>query len=209
MKKGFVGIGLVIVGCLILLVYSIRNIRGSSDSVLLEPYKIKGNPEAPHALVVFSDFECPFCDEIRHTVEQLLETYPDKLKIMFKHFPLSSHEYAAQAAEAAECAAEQGKFWPYHDMLFNKAVEWSNSADVSPFFAKYAKELGLDTVHFQHCVNSGIKKLIVKNNQKEGRKFFVSGTPTLLLDGTKVMTRHSLDYLKKEIEMAFQREAKI
>jgi protein-disulfide isomerase len=80
---------------------------------------VKGNPDASITILIFSDFQCPFCSRYANTLQQVLNQYPEDVKLVFKHFPLGFHQYAQQAAQAAECAGTQGKFWEMHDALFD------------------------------------------------------------------------------------------
>jgi len=87
---------------------------------------VRGSADAPVTIVEFSDFQCPYCARVEPTVEQVMQQYQGKVKLYFRDFPLSSiHPYAEQAAEASRCAGEQGKYWEYHDMLYQKQTEWA------------------------------------------------------------------------------------
>lgn len=196
---------MAIVACLVALVTGARVARGEPKAIEIEPHKVLGKAEAPHFVVVFSDFACPFCNKIRPALKGLLHAYPNALKLVFKHFPLSSHPGGAElAAEASECAADQGKFWPYHDVLFDHAQEWYDSKRLPEHLIRYASELGLERSSFKACLDSRMKKKVVARNQAEGRNVFVSTTPTCLLDGRKVLKSHSPDAMKtvlqKELE---------
>src|SRR4029077_10226238 len=109
----------------------------------------KGPKDAPIELIEFSDFQCPFCQRANPTVEQVLKTYGNRIHFVYRHYPLPNHPNARQASEAAACANEQGKFWPYHDRLF------ANPTKLSPADLKqHAAELGLNTAQFNACVDS-------------------------------------------------------
>ena len=88
----------------------------------------KGPKDAKITFVEFSDFQCPFCNRVYPTINQLMKDYDGKVQLVFKHFPLISiHPHAQKAAEAAECAKDQGKFWEFHDALFENQQDWSNT----------------------------------------------------------------------------------
>lgn len=143
----------------------------------------RGDPEAPLVVVEFSDFQCPFCR--RHTLNTqpvLDEQFIDTGDVMwvFKHFPVqSTHPYAFPAAYAAECAAQQGKFWEAHDLLFERMEEWTNP-DNRGVFLGIAEELGLDTDAFAVCMDDPATADAVNSDLADGSPF-VRGTPTFVV----------------------------
>ncbi len=183
------------------LVIGIRIARGNPPAVQLEPWKVRGNPNAKVFIVEFSDFECPYCNKIRPTLKEVLDAYPNDLKILFKQFPLSIHPAAEPAAEASECAADQNKFWEYHDYLFDHVQDWYAAKNLKTKFTGYAGQLGLDANQFQYCLDSGAKKSVVEENKKEGRHLFVQGTPTCILNGRKVLTTNKPEDIKKLVQV--------
>src|SRR3954462_8660513 len=138
----------------------------------------RGPDNAAVTIVEFSDFQCPYCGRVTPTVEKLMKDYDGKVRLVFRHFPLSFHPNAAKAAEAAACAQDQGKFWPMHDKMFTNqqrlAVE-----DLKSF----AKELGLDQGKFDKCLDSGEKAAMVSADEKDGEQAGVSGTPAFFING--------------------------
>jgi protein-disulfide isomerase len=142
----------------------------------------RGNPDAKVVVIEFSDFQCPFCR--KHTLEtqpildeQFVAT--DQIRWVFKHFPLTIHPQAPAAGAAAECAAEQGKFWEMHDKLFNTMQEWSVS-DPTPVFADLAQQLELDVDAFTTCVTGEEAASRVQEDLEAGTPF-VRGTPTFIV----------------------------
>jgi len=138
---------------------------------------MKGDPDAIITLFEYSDFECPFCGRHAPTVEQVLEEYGDDVNVVFRHFPLSFHTNAQKAAEATECAADQGgddAFWEFHDKLFESGVEQGN-------YATYAEEIGLNVSDFNDCLDSGKFEQKVKDDMDSGVKAGVRGTPGNIL----------------------------
>lgn len=104
-----------------------RSFNPVPKSVELGSAPTKGSANAQVTIVEFSDFQCPFCKRVVPTLQQISQTYKDKVKLVYKHLPLTAiHPNAQKAAEAAECANEQGKFWQYHDTLFENQAAWSN-----------------------------------------------------------------------------------
>ena len=149
------------------------------DIALAETDPALGGAEAPVTIVEFSDFQCPFCQRVAPTLKQVQKTYGDKVRIVWKDFPLTQiHPEAFKAGEAAHCAGEQGKFWEYHDRLF--ANQQALQADS---LKKYAADLGLDTAKFNACVDSAKYGDRVREGVAQGSRLGVNSTPTLYVNG--------------------------
>lgn len=135
-----------------------------------------GAKNAQVTIIEFSDFECPFCGRALPTVKQVLKDYEGKVRVVYRDFPLSFHPNAQKAAEAAECADDQGKFWEYHDKLFanQQALTVDN-------LKQYAKDLGLDAAKFNSCLDSGKYASEVQKDMAAGSAAGVSGTPTFFI----------------------------
>jgi len=129
--------------------------------------------------VEFSDFQCPYCSRLEPTLSALLDEYKGKIRLIYKHFPLTSiHDQAEPAAEASECAADQGKFWEFHDALYD---DQSKLAD--GYYSELASQLGLNKSKFDDCLNSGKYKQKVADNSAEAQAAGAQGTPyTVVVD---------------------------
>jgi protein-disulfide isomerase len=138
-----------------------------------------GSSSAPVTLVEFSDFQCPFCQRVAPTLKQVKEKYGDKVRIVWKDFPLTQiHPQAFKAGEAAHCAADQGKFWEYHDRLF------ANQQSLQPNdLKKHAADLGLDAGAFGTCLDSSKYGERVRDGVAEGSRLGVNSTPTIYING--------------------------
>ena len=156
-----------------------------------------GPADAPVQLVVFSDFQCGFCRELAPTLRHLQEEFPGKVAVVFRHFPLAGHPRAFPAAIAAECAGEQGAFWPFHDQLFAE----NENLDEASFLA-VASSLGLDQARFAACLRSERARQQVEANMREGMQLGLEGTPTVFLNGRKVEGPLSHDRLAQRIKEA-------
>jgi len=139
-----------------------------------------GRPGAPIQMIVYSNFQCPFCADFAATMKKIEDNYSDKITIAFRHFLLASHAEAQKAAETSECAAEQGKFWQMHDKLFADNLAGRLSQEQSK---KDASDLDLDTAKFNLCLDSGKYKEVVSRQMAEGKKAGVTGTPTSFING--------------------------
>ena len=140
-----------------------------------------GSKAAPVKLVVWSDFECPFCSRVNPSIEQVKKEYGDKVSVAFKHFPLPFHRNAEIAAVASIAAQKQGKFWQMHDKLFENQKALTRDSLVG-----YARELGLDVGKFEKELDDPANKEWVKADMAEGSKAGVSGTPATFVNGRLV-----------------------
>lgn len=179
----------------------ISNNKGNKIDVSLDDDPVKGNKNAKVVIVEFSDFQCPFCSRFfEQTLPLIQNDYikTGKVKLIYRDFPLSFHQYAQKAAEAAQCANEQGKFWEYHDILFNRQNEWASSGETK--FSDYAKELSLDVQKFNNCLSSGKYESEVKKDLQDGLSYGVQGTPTFFINGVAVVGAQRYDVFKQIIE---------
>lgn len=126
----------------------------------------------------FSDFQCPFCRAAHTTVKRILREHENDVRFVFKHLPLGNHPRAFDAARAAFCAAEQNRFWEYHDLLFS-----SDSLTTEALNAA-ASRAGLDRAAFAECVSAERSKTAVMNDVREARRLGITGTPTFIINGT-------------------------
>lgn len=141
-----------------------------------------GAANAPVTVVEFSDFQCPFCLRVAPTLKRLRQAYGDRIRIVWKDFPLTSiHPQAFKAAEAGNCAREQGKFWEYHDLLFG------NQQALEPeFLKKYAADAGLDAAAFSSCLDTAKYSDRVQEQMGVGTSLGVSSTPSTFVNGRLV-----------------------
>ncbi len=163
----------------------------------------QGPANAPVEMVEFSDFQCPYCYRAHPTVKQVLQTYGDKVRFVYRNYPLPSHPNARPAAEAAQCANEQGKFWPYHDRLF------ADQTKLGPADLKAsAVALGLDAAKFDACFDSHKYQARVDADLKAGNEAGVDGTPAFFINGRMLSGAQPYDEFKKIIdeELAARRQ---
>lgn len=159
-----------------------------------------GSPTAPVSLVVFSDFQCPFCARLAKTLAGLMEANPGKLKIVFKHMPLPFHKDAFGAHEAALAAGAQGRFWEMHDKLF------TNTRALKPEdLDRYAQELGLDLYRFRADLDSHAFKAIIERDMAFAKEIGVRGTPASFVNGKRLSGAQPADAFQKVIDAALGR----
>ena len=160
---------------------------GSAAEVLADDDPSKGDPGAPITIVEFSDFQCPFCGRFYEQTLPLIERdyiETGKARLVFRDMPLEIHPQAPPAHIAAECADEQGMFWEYHDVLFDRQGEWSrlSAGELGEALAGYAGELGLDE-SFADCVASPEAEREMRLDYAQARGMGLTGTPTFLIGG--------------------------
>jgi protein-disulfide isomerase len=165
-------------------------------------FPAKGPAAAPVTIVEFSDFQCPFCGRVTPTLDQVMTKYGDKVRLVFRQFPLPMHPNAAKAAEASLCANEQGKFWAMHDAMFKD----QNGLAVDALKTKAATIAGLDTASFNACLDSGKETAAVQVDMKAGSKAGVNGTPAMFVDGRFINGAVSADDLSKVIDEELKRK---
>jgi len=155
----------------------------------------EGPKDAAITIVEFSEFQCPFCSRVLPAKKQIMDAYKGKVKFVFKHTPLPFHKDAQLASEAALAAGEQGKFWEMHDKLF------ANQKDLSrPSLEKFAGELGLNMDKFKKALDSGVYKPVVEEDKALGMKVGARGTPTLFINGRKIVGAQPFENFKKMID---------
>jgi len=143
---------------------------------------ILGNPDAPVTLEEFGDFQCPPCGTLSGPINQLEQDYRPRLRVIFRHFPLTMHRHAREAALASEAAGRQGRFWQMHDVLYREQAVWSEAADVRPLFDTYAGMLGLKIDRFKKDMESEEVNRRVTADQLRGTALGVTITPTLFVN---------------------------
>ncbi len=145
-----------------------------------------GPEDAPITIVEFSDFQCPYCARFRQqTFDALFEQYGDQIRLVYRDFPLNSiHPEAQKAAEASQCAHEQGKYWEMHDAMFANQAITGLSIDA---LSSMAEQIGLDVDTFTACVDSGKYADEVANDLRDGSSYGVTGTPTFFINGVRLV----------------------
>lgn len=178
----------------------------------LPPYRVtvgaggsyrKGSESAPIQIVEFSDFQCPYCTRAIGTVDQVVGHYGDKVSVVFRHFPLGFHDDAHLAAQASECAGDQGKFWEYHDTLFEnqRALKKTN-------LSEYAVQLGLNAETFDKCINEGTHAGKVDKDMEDGSMVGMNGTPGFYINGIPLTGAVPFESFKTVIDAELARLGK-
>jgi protein-disulfide isomerase len=192
------------------LVDDLRN-KAANLRVLLEPPRqsievaahdpVRGAATAPITIVEYSDYQCPFCARVNPTLDKVRATYGDKVRIVFKDFPLPNHKEAPKAAEAAHCAGDQGKYWEMHDRLFGNQQQL-----VIPVLKQHAVDLKLDAAAFGECLDSGKHTMRVTESMRIGEQMGVQSTPTLYVNGRPVIGAQPFEYFQSVIDEELRRK---
>lgn len=184
-----------------------RELRMEADNIeiLLDPPRqdietldsdpVRGPADAPVEIVEFSDFQCPFCLRATVTLAELMERHGNQIRFIYKDYPLPNHPHAFKAAEAGNCANEQGRFWDYHDKLFD-----SQQALDAASLKEYASELGMDPAAFADCLDEGRYAEQVQQDLAIGRRYGVSSTPTLFINGRVVFGAAPLEAFDRIVQ---------
>lgn len=170
---------------------------------------IRGNKNAKLTLVEYSDLECPFCKRFHPTMQELLKTYGDKIRWVYRHYPLSFHANAQKESEATECVAELGgndAFWSYVDKMFEKTTS-NGTGFALDQLGPLAAEVGVNQAEFQTCLDSGKYEKLVKDQIEDGTAGGVSGTPATFVIDSKgnsqiVVGAQPIEAFKTEIDKA-------
>lgn len=155
----------------------------------------KGPKDAAITLIEYTDFECPYCAKGSKTLKKVMKKYPEKVRVIFKNNPLDFHEQAMPAATAALAANRQGKFWEYHDLLFENSSKLSEE-----LLVKFAEQLKLDMKKFDEDRNSGEIADQVESEKAEAKKNKLRGTPTFVANGVVIRGAQNLKYFSKVID---------
>jgi len=170
-------------------------------AVTTEGYPSWGNPKAAVTVVEFSDFQCPVCSRSVVTIQKLKQHYgPDKIRIVFRDLPIERHARANAASLAAHCANDQGKFWEYHDLLFQNQAKLEDTD-----LKAHAIKLGMNGDEFSQCLKSAKHQAIIDQSKAEAEKLNINGTPSFLINGKLLPGLYPLQRFKDKIDKALKK----
>jgi len=172
--------------------------------VAYDPARLRGSPSAPVVILEFSDFQCPYCQSAEPTLKKLLVKYEGQVSLAYRDLPLQEiHPQAELAAEASRCAGEQGKFWEYHDLLFQNQNRLHRDGLMG-----LARDLKLEEKQFDSCLSSGKYKSQVEEDRQAGLRTGVNGTPGFFINGNIVSGNQPQDSFEKIIEAELAAKSK-
>ncbi len=162
---------------------------------------VRGEADAPVTIMTFSDYQCPYCIRSEPVLAEVLERYPDSVRVIHRHFPLDSiHPFARPAAEAAMCADEQGRFWDYHDAIFARSGRLEEDS-----FNEIGEKLGLDTNALDSCIDERRYQQFVQDDFLAGQAAGVTGTPAFFVNGIPLKGARDADGLSRVVERELER----
>lgn len=170
-----------------------------------QPPHSVGPANAPVTLEEFGDFQCPPCGRLHPVVQKIEKDYGDRLRFVFRHYPLQQiHKNAFTAARAAEAAGMQGRFWEMHDLIFDNQAQWAESPEPRTVFMDYARRAGLNVEKFRTDMESQAAADRVMADMQRGNSLGVSGTPTFIVNGRELPGVEALQesYLRAQIDQA-------
>jgi len=168
------------------------------DQKWAETEDVKGPSDAKVTIVEYGDYQCPACGAASGIIDQILEEYKDKVKLIYRHFPLPQHSFAFKAAVSAECAGEQGKFWDMHKALY------SDQGGINADNLKYAEKIGLDIQKYSDCIKNNGYADKIRNDIKQGEADNLSFTPTFIVNGSK-LDSFSVESFRKAIDLELKK----
>ena len=169
------------------------------DRIVADARHSIGSADAPVTIVEFTDYDCPYCRRYyMETFPQIMERYGDQIRYVVRHFPLvSMHPEAVKAAEAAECAAEDGRFFEFNDLIMRGVP----SLDIESL-KQYAADIGVNTADFNRCLDEGTKAVVVQQDLRDGYMLGVRGTPNFFVNGYALQGAQPIDVFSAYIEAA-------
>lgn len=174
----------------------------TDSKILVRDDSVKtGSASAKVTLVEFGDYQCPACAQADPIVRRLIEEYKDRILVVFRNFPLSQHPNAQPAAEAAEAAGAQGKYWEMYHLLYENQGQWNLSNNPIEIFSGYAKDLGLDLDKFKKDVEGNKFSDKIQRDINDGNTLGINATPTFFLNGEKLVGVPSYDDLKSRTDL--------
>lgn len=198
MKNPWIVVGAIALVLIVGAVLYSNTIENNYDEGVEIISHTKGNQDSNIKLVEYSDFQCPACASFQVTLEALFEQVGEDISFEYKSFPLSlTNPGSMLSAMAAEAAGQQGKFFEYHDVLFENQQEWASSPTPNVFFTQYAEELDLDIGLFKKHMKSSLLRDKMKTNRTEGINMGVKGTPNFFLNGELMKITSQEDFINQ------------
>src|SRR3990172_1593028 len=197
-RRTWIAVGIlaaiILTGYLVSRIPEVESVYGEGDPV-------KGARQARVRIVEYSDFQCPACRKAQEPLKRILEEYGQTVQIIFNDFPLvTAHPNALPAAESAQCAYSQQRFWEYHDLLFEGQDIWAPAIDPQPYFLDYAKDTGLNIEQFTRCIENRETQKAVRVDMKEGEALRIRSTPTFFINDTRLVGPATFNNFKEAID---------
>ena len=186
---------------------SIDDISINNDEIDLSQEWVKGNPEAEHIIVEYSDFQCPACAGRAPMLSTIMKEFKNDVAFVYRHFPLPQHEHAFITGQAAEAAGQEGKFFEMHDIIFDNQAAWQSMSvsQVEELMLDYAEQIGIsDMEAFEKYMNSSEARDAVETDYIGGVALGINSTPTVFFNGEVVPNSYNYDAFRAAIRSAIQ-----
>jgi protein-disulfide isomerase len=180
------------------------------DGVSIDDDYVLGRTDAPLTIIEFTDYQCPFCKKYFDNVFSKIKSEyinTGKIRYVIRDFPLDEHPQALLAANAAQCAGEQGKYFEMHDQLFTEQNKWSYQSNALSTFKTYGTKLGLEANKFNACLDSGKYESEIAKDIADAEKYTVLSTPTIFINNSKIVGAQSYDLFKTTIDSELAKAA--
>ncbi|MFQ5681283.1 MAG: DsbA family protein [Candidatus Omnitrophota bacterium] len=155
--------------------------------------KSRGNPQAGLYIIEYIDFQCPACARGAKVLDEYFRKYPQRMFLEARYFPLPMHRHGLASAHYVQCAAEQGKFWPFYEALLRRQNDWSNLTNARPLFREIARGLGIDLGIMDKCLEGEGARQAVDKDQERGKSLGIKSTPTYFINGTMIVGKKELE----------------
>jgi len=155
--------------------------------------KVMGDSDAPLKITEFIDFQCPACAKGSKYLKEQMQKHPQLIQLELKYYPLAMHRHGILSAQYAECAAGQGKFWLFHDLLLDRQNNWKRLTDAQPAFNQMVADVNINVPEFNDCLKGGKMNKAIEKNKLEGNTLGIRSTPTYFVNGKMVVGQKSLE----------------
>ena len=154
--------------------------------------KVKGSKNAPIQIIEYADFQCPACAKGAQYIKNFMIANPDKVQAELKYYSLPMHQHSFMASRYAECASRQGKFWEFHDLVFERQDQWKGLVNAMPAFDAISQEIGLDMAQLNTCLRDPKVEQMIEQNKADGNQQGGKSTPSYFINGKMVVGYQSL-----------------
>ena len=193
-RVGYVLVGMALSIVLVAIPLFVRSMKPKVPSIKANSPRARGPIDAPIQIIEYSDFQCPACRLAQASLALLLARHPGKIRLVFQHFPLEGHAWSHAAHQAAECAADQNRFWIYHDRLYENQMNWSKSTELPiTILLEMATEAGMDLDTFARCLTDPKVAARINGEGMAGKDLGVRSTPSFFVNGEMVVGVQGLE----------------
>ena len=176
---------------------------GEPSTLSVDPALARGPADALVTIMEFSDFQCPSCKRAQQALGQVMKEFDGQVRLVHRDYPVPSHKGAFPAAEAARCAAAQGAFWEYHDLLFVAQPDFARDD-----LLRYAERIGLERASFAECLDTARFRDAVEQDMTEGRALGITGTPTFFVNGRRLVGAMPVEAFRQAVRAALAEDGK-